>query len=59
VRASTVDPLKLLDSLVSLIKSVTSRLLNPLANVDVLKGPIDGYISPKPYLGYLYEFKGS
>lgn len=34
-----VDPLKLLDSLASLIKSV---VLTPLANVDVLKGPIDG-----------------
>lgn len=54
-----VDPLKLLDSLVSLIKSVSSRVLNPLANVDVLKGPIDGYISPKPYLGYLFESKAA
>jgi hypothetical protein len=32
-----VDPLKQLDSLVSLIKSVSSRVLNPLPNVDVLK----------------------
>ncbi|XP_026119257.1 protein NLRC3-like [Carassius auratus] len=54
-----VDPLKLLDSLVSLIKSVSSRVLNPLANIDVLKGPIDGYISPKPYLGYLFESKAA
>jgi hypothetical protein len=52
-----VDPLKLLDSLVSLIKSVSSKVVNPLANVDVLKGPIDGFISPKPYLGYLFESK--
>lgn len=37
-----VDPLKLLDSLVSLIKSVSSRVLNPCAKVDVLNGPIDG-----------------
>ena len=37
-----VDPLKQLDSLVSLIKSVSSRVLNPLANVDVLEVPIDG-----------------
>lgn len=54
-----VDPLKLLDCLVNLIKSVSSRVLNPLANVDVLKGPIDGYISPKPYLGYLFESKAA
>ncbi|CAL9702146.1 unnamed protein product [Knipowitschia caucasica] len=54
-----VDPLKLLDSLVSLIKSVSSRVLNPLANVDALKGPIDGYISPKPYLGYMFESKAA
>ena len=45
--------------LVSLIKSVTSRVLNPLANVDVHKEPIDGYISPKPYLGYLFESKAA
>jgi hypothetical protein len=54
-----VDPLKLLDSLVSLIKSVSSRVLNPLAKVDVLKGPIDGYISPIPYLGYLFDSKAA
>ncbi|KAI4797407.1 hypothetical protein KUCAC02_025136 [Chaenocephalus aceratus] len=54
-----VDPLKLLDSLVSLIKSVSSRVLNPLANIDVLKEPIDGYISPSPYLGYLFESKAA
>ena len=54
-----VDPLKLLDNLDSLIKSVSSRVLNPLANADVLKGPIDGYISPKPYLGYLFESKAA
>ena len=55
-----VDPLKLLDSLVSrLIKSVSSRVLNPLAKVDVLKGPIDGYISPLPYLGYLFDSKAA
>ena len=54
-----VDPLKLLDSLVSLIQSVSSRVLNPLANIDVLREPIDGYISPKPYLGYLFESKAA
>ncbi|KAI4796477.1 hypothetical protein KUCAC02_026979 [Chaenocephalus aceratus] len=54
-----VDPLKLLDSLVSLIKSVSSKVLNPLANIDVLKEPIDGYISPSPYLGYLFESKAA
>jgi len=52
-----VDPLKLLGSLVRLIKSVSIRVLNPLANVDVLKGPIDRQISPKPYLGSLFESK--
>ena len=54
-----VDPLKLLDSLVSLIKSVSSRVLNPLAKVDVLKGPLDGYISPVPYLGFLFDSKAA
>ncbi|KAL6484562.1 hypothetical protein MHYP_G00066070 [Metynnis hypsauchen] len=54
-----VDPLKLLDSLVSLIKSVSSRVLIPLASTDVLKEPIDRYISPKPYLGYLFESKAA
>lgn len=37
-----VDPLKLLYSLVTLIRSVNSRVLNPLANVDVFKEPIEG-----------------
>ncbi|CAB1415722.1 unnamed protein product, partial [Pleuronectes platessa] len=54
-----VDPLKLLDSLGSLIKSVSSRVLNPLANIDVLKEPMHGYINLKPYLGYLCESKAA
>lgn len=53
------DLVKLLDCLISLVKSVSSRVLNPLAKVDVLKDPIDGYISPKPYLGYLFESKAA
>lgn len=36
---------------------MSSRVLNPLANVDVLKGPIAGYIGPKPYFSYLFESK--
>ena len=34
-------------------------MLNLLANVDVLKGSTDGYISLKPYLGYLFESKAA
>lgn len=54
-----VDPLKLFDSLISLIKSASSRVLNPLANADILKGPVYGYISPKPYLYYLFKSKAA
>ena len=53
------DPLKLLDGLVGLVKSVSSRVINPLAKVDALREQIDGYISPKPYLGYLFEAKAA
>lgn len=28
-------------------------------NVDVLTGPIDGYISPKRYLAFLLELKAA
>lgn len=45
-----VDLLQLVDSWVSLITSVSSRALNPLA-----KGPVDGNIGPKPYLGFLHH----
>ena len=37
---------------------MSSMVVNPLANADVLKGPIDGYIGPKSYLGYPFEPKG-
>ena len=50
------DPLKLFDGLV---KSVSSRVINPLSKADVLREPIDGYISLKPYLGYLFEAKAA
>lgn len=50
------DLVKLLDCLISLVKSVSSRVLNPLAKVDK---PIDGYISPRTYLGYLFESKAA
>lgn len=53
------DPLKLLDCLMRLIKSVCSRVINPMAKTDVLKGPIDDHISPKPYLGYISESKAA
>ena len=41
------------------LKSVSSRVLNPLEIIDLLKEPIDGYISPEPYLGYLFELKAA
>lgn len=50
------DLVKLLECLISLVKSVSSRVLNPLAKVDK---PIDGYISPRSYLGYLFESKAA
>ncbi len=34
-------------------------MLNPLSKIDVLKEPIDDYISPKPYLGFLFESKAA
>ena len=49
--------LKPLDCLMRLIKSVCNRVINPMAKIDVLKEPIDGHISPKPYLGYTFESK--
>lgn len=49
------DPVKLLDNLVHLLSSVCSRVVNPMAKIDVLKDAIDGHLSPAPYLGYLFE----
>ncbi len=53
------DPLKLLDCLMRVIKSVCSKVINPMAKIDVLKEPIDGHISPKPFLGYIFEAKAA
>lgn len=49
------DPVKLLYSLVHLLTSICSRVINPMAKIDVLKDAIDAYLSPSPYLGYLFE----
>lgn len=49
------DPVKLLDNLVHLLTSICSRVVNPMAKIDVLKDAIDGHLSPSPYLGYLFE----
>ncbi|XP_031733330.1 uncharacterized protein LOC116399955 [Anarrhichthys ocellatus] len=49
------DPVKLLDNLVHLLTSICSRVVHPMAKIDVLKDAIDGHLSPSPYLGYLFE----
>lgn len=49
------DPVKLLDNLVHLISSICSRVVNPMAKINVLKEAIDGHLNPAPYLGYLFE----
>nr|XP_054591608.1 uncharacterized protein LOC129155892 [Nothobranchius furzeri] len=51
------DPLKLLDCLILLIKSVCCRVLHPGATIDILKDPIENHISPRPYLGFAFESK--
>ncbi len=50
---------KLLDCLMWVIKSVCCKVINPMAKMYVLKEPIDGHISPKPYLGYIFEAKAA
>ena len=49
------DPVKLLDNLVHLLTSICSRVVNPMAKIDVLKDALDGHLSPSPYLEYLLE----
>ena len=49
------DLVKLLDNLVHLLTSICSRVVNPMAKIDVLKDTIDGHFSPSPYLWYLLE----
>lgn len=50
-----MDLLELLGCLMRLIKSVCSRVINPMAKIKVLKEPIDGPILPRPYLHYISE----
>jgi hypothetical protein len=49
------DHVKLLYNLVHLLTSICSRVVNPMAKIDVLKDAIDGHLSPSPHLGYLFE----
>jgi hypothetical protein len=44
------DPVKLLDNLVHLLISICSRVVNPMAQMYVLKDAIDGRLSPSPHL---------
>lgn len=43
-----VDPAKLLEDLTFLIKAVSSKMLIPMANIDLLCQSIDGHLDPKP-----------
>lgn len=47
--------LKLFDCLMRLIKPVYSRVINPMAKIDVLEQPIGGHFSLKPYLGFTMQ----
>jgi hypothetical protein len=57
-----VDPTKLIDDLVHLIRSLSSRIVNPTARVDIFVDNIDSYLDPQPFLSYelnkkLQDFK--
>lgn len=53
--SENADPTKLLDSLILLIRSLSARILNPTARVDLLTQSIDSYLNPRPYLGCAFE----
>lgn len=52
------DPVKLLTSLMNLLRSASNRILIPNAAItdkDFLKLNINDHLNPVPYLGYLFE----
>jgi hypothetical protein len=48
VEGEQTDPVKLLDNLVHLFTLICSRVVNPMAKIDVLKDAIDRHLSPSP-----------
>lgn len=51
------DPVKLLESLVLLIKGLAQRVVVAGCRADLLKVNIRDYLHPRPHLGYLFEDK--
>lgn len=51
VKSFEGEHVKLLDNLVNFLLSVCSRVVNPMAKIDVLKDAMDGHLSPAPYIG--------
>jgi hypothetical protein len=47
-----VDPTKLIEDLVHLIRYLSSRIANPTARVDIFADNIDSYLDPQPNLSY-------
>jgi hypothetical protein len=47
-----VDPTKLIEDFVHLIRSLSSRIVNLTAGVDIFADNIDSYLDPQPFLSY-------
>ena len=53
--SNNVDPTKLYKDLCGLVKSISRRILNPTARVDIFTQNIESFLDPKPYMGYAFE----
>lgn len=53
--SNEADPTKLLQDLVTLVKSLVNKVVLPTSKVDPLHGNIEDVLDPKPYMGYLFE----
>lgn len=55
--SNDVDVCKLYNDLIGLTESISRRILNPTARVDVLTQNIASYVDPSLYMGYVFETK--
>ena len=55
--SKTIDHLKLLDQLVTLLKTIGKTLVLPTSRFNFLFDNVEEYLNTKPYLGYRFEKK--
>lgn len=56
-QSNSADPVKLLNDIVLLIKTLAGLVSTPGSNIDILNSSLNDNLHPRPYLGQAFEEK--